>query len=1046
MPTDDPPAAGEAPASSTRNDQPARQVDGASSSDHGPPAAAELLDGTSLLAARADGAARRDAVREKRERLLRSGLFDGDWYRRHHPAAAASDLSPLDHYLAYGIAAHASPGPLFDTPTYLRALWYVEAGLDDPLEHYLLHGQHEARAIPGVAIGRPPTGADGLGRRSEPTLLLPTLSRQPSLAVMLHAFHVDLVPEALRLLAAIPYRFTLFVSTDTEEKAAFIRDVASRAAFDALLLVHVGPNRGRNFGPMLLRFAQPILDHEILLHLHTKKSMHSGVEQAEWRDILWRTLLPCRTAVNGLIERFVRDDRLGVLMPSPGEGLRHWSFHWLSSRAAGAEWARRLGIADPGGGAIDYPAGGMFWARTRAIRRLLDHPWQVEDFPPERGQTDGTVMHAIERLVIAAARTDGFGFSEIDYEHGLMRLGWSDRLFGQYGRVTHDGLLDTILWADTVSFDLFDTLITRVSLSPDAVQEFVGEVVRARYPLARDFLFWRRRAEAAARTADPGLGDVDLDEIARAFRALEAPGWDDEAIGFAREQEALIDRRTLRPRERVVEALRFAREQGRRVMVTSDSYLPRADFDRVLEACGLSGLIDEVFLSSEQRARKDDGRAWTMLRARPDLGRLLHVGDNEQSDIQMTADAGIRHFHLLPPRTLFAQAGLLPDAPLGFADEILLGPLAATLFNEPYLQAPRLQGTLPGPVRLLDAEEAGAVLFGPLLLAFLAAIARHPATPHLRRLFFASREGFFLHRLYDVLHDRGALPGLPPASYLHVSRRSTLAALQGLGLDAGALLAGAGYRGTVTGFLEARIGFTPDPSLRHHEATIRLPRDDDTMRCVLDLLREPIEAHGREALDALRRHAAGIGLGLGLGRDEPAGFVDVGYSGTIQNALQRALGRPLIGFYMGVSEAAAQLRAGGGHAFGFFADGNVADFTGGYGLMIEAFLTAPHGQVLGYDGPDAVPRFGPHGQAQQGFAVLERMYAGVERYALELLDAYGPCLMRLPFQPHAATAMLEAFRRRRLVLDPALTAVLSVEDDFCGNGEIPVFAGIAGNA
>ena len=71
--------------------------------------------------------------------------------------------------------------------------------------------------------------------------------------------------------------------------------------------------------------------------------------------------------------------------------------------------------------------------------------------------------------------------------------------------------------------------------------------------------------------------------------------------------------------------------------------------------------------------------------------------------------------------------------------------------------------------------------------------------------------------------------------------------------------------------------------------------------------------------------------------------------------------------------------------------------------------------------------------------MLERIYAGVERYALELIACWGPELLELPFRPEAATAMLGAVRTGRLRLGPAVLGALSVEDDFCGNGEIDVF-------
>ena len=144
---------------------------------------------------------------------------------------------------------------------------------------------------------------------------------------------------------------------------------------------------------------------------------------------------------------------------------------------------------------------------------------------------------------------------------------------------------------------------------------------------------------------------------------------------------------------------------------------------------------------------------------------------------------------------------------------------------------------------------------------------------------------------------------------------------------------------------------------------------------------------------------------------------------------------------MGVSHAAAQVWGAGGHAFGAFADGDVADFTGGYGLMLEAFLTAPHGQVVGYDETmtPPTPLFRADGLSQQAFPFLERIYQGVERYALDLVRCYGPDLLDLPFRSSTATSMLQAFRDGRIRLAPEIMAALSVEDDFCGNGEIPVF-------
>jgi hypothetical protein len=55
----------------------------------------------------------------------------------------------------------------------------------------------------------------------------------------------------------------------------------------------------------------------------------------------------------------------------------------------------------------------MFWARTAALRPLLDLGLSFGDFPPETGQTDGTLGHAIERLYLYACERAGFGWLKL---------------------------------------------------------------------------------------------------------------------------------------------------------------------------------------------------------------------------------------------------------------------------------------------------------------------------------------------------------------------------------------------------------------------------------------------------------------------------------------------------------------------------------------------------------------------------------------------------------------------------------------------------------
>ena len=50
----------------------------------------------------------------------------------------------------------------------------------------------------------------------------------------------------------------------------------------------------------------------------------------------------------------------------------------------------------------------MSWARSAALRPLLDLGLTFDDFPDEKSQTNGTMAHAIERLFLFVCERAGF--------------------------------------------------------------------------------------------------------------------------------------------------------------------------------------------------------------------------------------------------------------------------------------------------------------------------------------------------------------------------------------------------------------------------------------------------------------------------------------------------------------------------------------------------------------------------------------------------------------------------------------------------------------
>lgn len=80
---------------------------------------------------------------------------------------------------------------------------------------------------------------------------------------------------------------------------------------------------------------------------------------------------------------------------------------WDKNRDLAEALAKRMQLAAPLDDFFDFPLGTMFWARPSALKPLLDLNLAWEEYPAEPLSNDGTLLHALERMVPYAARHAG---------------------------------------------------------------------------------------------------------------------------------------------------------------------------------------------------------------------------------------------------------------------------------------------------------------------------------------------------------------------------------------------------------------------------------------------------------------------------------------------------------------------------------------------------------------------------------------------------------------------------------------------------------------
>lgn len=227
--------------------------------------------------------------------------------------------------------------------------------------------------------------------------------RSCTIGVFAHIFDVEAAREITRYLKNIPLAFDAWITTSSNNKADVIRS-AFESVPHAHLNVRVVENRGRDLAGFLVGCSDKIALYDHVLHVHSKHSKHDS-DLAGWRTYLFDQLLGSPEIVSSNLLVLQSSD-VGILFPDHFKAVRK-VLNFGSNYSNMRQLLQRMGSGYSKDILLEFPSGSMFWANAGALKPILDLNLTLSDFPPEAGQIDGEMQHAIERIMAYAAEISG---------------------------------------------------------------------------------------------------------------------------------------------------------------------------------------------------------------------------------------------------------------------------------------------------------------------------------------------------------------------------------------------------------------------------------------------------------------------------------------------------------------------------------------------------------------------------------------------------------------------------------------------------------------
>ncbi|MGP9531162.1 HAD family hydrolase [Psychrobacter sp. AOP7-A1-18] len=464
-----------------------------------------------------------------------------------------------------------------------------------------------------------------------------------------------------------------------------------------------------------------------------------------------------------------------------------------------------------------------------------------------------------------------------------------------------NSILNDIDKYKVISFDIFDTLITRVCVSPRDVFTEVEKRFKFDHQSldkVNNFRAWRIRAESLAEEKAQlnGREECSLDEIYNEIKIIL--NLSDNEVSKLKAYELEIELESVIPRKIGVQLLKYALAKEKKVIFISDMYLNSEQIKSLLERASIP-IPEDIFVSCEIGVKKKTGKLFEHVCNSLGLfpKDILHIGDNVLGDYKSALDVGLNASRI--PRAIdLAKADKSFSKFISYyqSNKNSLSDIYLSLVSNKYFDNPSVQY---GSLFMGDSYRFGYLAFSLVSVSYAIWLHEQARKNNIDKLIFLSRDMKVIYDVYRKLYPSERV------SYMYSSRRSVKVPM--ISSRAGLMEPIYNkpiYSNRIGSWLNYNYGLLADDEVLYTLRKFGIPDFDvkignkfnkDTLAKIVLELQNKIYELAKKERKLLTTYLASYGL---TPKAKNIAVVDIGYAASMQSAYMEILNNSNIkGFY-----------------------------------------------------------------------------------------------------------------------------------------------------